>query len=375
MAFRLRMLNDENWYKMKDNVFFIVGVQRSGTTLLQTLMSKHPKIAMEPRSIAFRIISCFKNVYDLFYPNLAVDKTAFLKWLILNDDKGRLAELIDHQHLQQYGSIQELVTQSISKKIQQENKVIWGDKSPNLQHYISDLLLLIPHAKIIHIVRDGRANAYSMSLRSYRHLKLSAQQWVDGNIYGLVNESMIGKENYKIIKYEELLSQPEIALQSVCDFLQIPYAQEMLDLSNKRLAADKSYVKSFFDRSKIDKWKTQLSTQEIKQIELIQGPLLQKLGYELLQTSEATKFKALPLRRRILYNQLDNVKQLFRRKTIGMKNQEIVELRHSLKSRINKFFKVIAQDFLPLPIFKALFNRQLYKKKKHLRQHQESIHK
>lgn len=346
---------------MKSKIFFIAGVQRSGTTLLQTLMSKHPAILMEKRSIAFRIITCFKNLYDLLPYNIQHDKKEILQWLIENDDKGRLAELIDFEHVEKYDNIRALIQQSIYKKTIKKGKQIWGDKSPNLQHYLSDLMLLIPEAKIIHIIRDGRANAYSMSTRSYKNLELSAQQWVEGNIFGLVNQNILGKENYKLLKYEDLLQNPEKELKAVCEFLEIPFSSEMLDLSDDNLSADKRYVKNFFDTSKINKWTKQLSKKELQKVERIQGPLLQKLGYSL--ENKTINFKILSLRRKILLNQMDNLAQLFRRKRIGMKGQEFVELDLSFKNRLYSFLTVLTRDFMSLPIFKALFSRYFFKEK------------
>ena len=346
---------------MKSKIFFIVGVQRSGTTLLQSLLSKHPGISMEERAIAFRIITCFNNLYDLLPFNVAHNKEAFLKWLIENDEKGRLAALIDTQNLADYQTIQELIQQSIYKKIAEEETIIWGDKSPNAQHYIKDLKLFIPEAKFLHIIRDGRANAYSMSKRSYQNLRLSAQHWVDGNIFGLVNQDILGMDNYKILRYEDLLTNPEKELKEVCDFLEIPFNKKMLDLSNNTLQEEKQYVKSYFDTSKINAWQEQLSKKSIEQVETIQGPLLKKSGYELV--TNPAFFKILSLRKKIYINQIDNIKHLFRRKKMGMKGQEIVELELSFKNRLYTYLTVLARDFLPLPIVKALFSRYFYKDK------------
>ena len=346
---------------MKSKIFFIVGVQRSGTTLLQSLLSKHPDIAMEERVIAFRIITCFNNLYDLLPFNVAHNKEAFLKWLIENDEKGRLADLIDIENLSDYQTIQELIQQSIYKKITTEQAVVWGDKAPNAQHYVKDLKLLIPEAKFLHIVRDGRANAYSMSKRSYQNLRLSAQHWVNGNIFGLVNQDILGKDSYKLLRYEDLLTNPEEELKQVCSFLEIPFKEEMLDLSNNTLQEERQYVKSYFDTSKINAWQEQLSQKSIEQVETIQGPLLKNLNYELI--TKPTTFKILSLRKKIYLNQIDNIKHLFRRKKMGMSGQEIIELELSFKNRLYSYLTVLARDFLPLPIIKALFSRYFYKKK------------
>ena len=346
---------------MNKSMFFIAGVQRSGTTLLSVLLEQHPDILMQPTAIGFRIITCFKNLYTLLPHNTGIDKNDLLEWLIENDEKGRLAELLDYENVANYNNIRELVESSIAEKLTQNNKKIWGDKSPNIQHFMSDLMLLVPNAKIIHIIRDGRANAYSMSRRSYKNLSLCAQNWVDGNIFGIVNQHILGKDNYHIVQYENLLLQPKKELQSVCDFLNIPFTTDMLNLSNQDIVEDKKYVKSSLVTSKIDDWKKALSKKEIEQVEKIQGPLLKKMGYEL--ESNIKQFKLLSLRKQLFYNQIDNFKQLFRRKSIGMKNKEKIVMERSFKNRAYEFLTVLIRDFLSLKIFKSLFSRYFYREK------------
>lgn len=343
--------------------FFIVGVQRSGTTLLQKLLSQHPDIFMEPRSIAFRMVSCINNYYRLLPFNLQIEKNKFLHWLIKNDAKGRLGKLLDIQNMAKYETVQDLYKASIAQELEKNNKKLWGDKSPNLQYFIADLKLLLPSTKVIHIVRDGRANAYSLSTRGYRNLKLSAQNWVDGNVQGLINQNILGKENYLIIKYEDLLSHPEAQMRMICDFLNLPFSENIIQLLGNKMEEEKNYVKSFFDTSKIDKWKTQLSSKEVKKIEKIQGTLLQKMGYELANPFHQSDFKLLSTRWKIYYNQLDNFRALFRKKKIGMKNQKVMELNIPFKNRLYDYLRFLVQDLFSKPIFFSLFRRSFYKKK------------
>ena len=343
--------------------FFIAGVQRSGTTLLSVLLSNHPDILMERRSIAFRIVSCFKHGVDLLAHNVDVDEKDFLEWLIRQDQNGRLAELIDEEQIEKGSTVRELIDHSIRKKLQESGKVIWGDKSPNIEYFIPDLLMLMPDTRIIHIIRDGRANANSMSRRASRHLLWSAQQWVDGNLKGLMNEQVLGSDSYQLVRYEDLMRNPEKELRAICDFLEIPFSADMLSLADGDLEDGNRYVKNYFDQSKIDQWKTQLSESAIKKVEKIQGPLLKRLGYELITPPNEQKHRPLSLLRRIYYNQLDNVKTLFRSERVGMKNREQVLIRMSFKSRLYNFLRVFVQDFVSLPLFKKLFPRVFYRQK------------
>lgn len=345
------------------NAFFICGAQRSGTTLLSVLLSKHPDISLERRSIAFRIITCFKSLYDITPYNLDIDPSQFLTWLIENDKDGRLAQLVNPKNIEPEQSIVELIQKSINQKLKGEGKQIWGDKSPNLEHYYDDIRMLMPNAKVINIVRDGRAAAYSMSTRSSRNLQLSAQFWANGVTEALVNQQIVGKDNYKIIRFEDLIVDPENTMKSVCEFLGLRFVPAILNPDEKGLEEKEKYVKSTFDASKIDKWKSQLTAKEIFKLEKIQGPILQKFGYDLTTPQSEYRHKPLSTFRHTLYMQIDNFKTLFRSKRIGMVDRKKVKINVSLKSRVYLFLVVLTRELLSHPIFKSLFPQVYYRKK------------
>lgn len=346
------------------NTFFIAGVQRSGTTLLSVMLRKHPDIHLEEQSISFRMITAFKSSYDLLPDHLETDRQDFYSRIIENDFEGRLARLIGEEHTRSYRDLRTLLQKSIEKKLSTTGTTVWGDKAPNLQNYLSDLLLLIPGAKIIHMVRDGRANAGSIARRSYRNLSLSAQQWVDGNTFGLINRDYIGPENYLIVKYEALLDDPDATMREVCRFLSIPFTEAILDPADKEIPEEKRYVKSKIDRSKIDAFRKELSPAQIKKIERIQGPILREFGYELLSDLSPETFKYLNVRQRIWYNQVDNFRQLFRNRKIDMAKRKLVHQKIPLTKRVYAFFRVLTRDLFSQQIYKAIFNKSSCPKKK-----------
>ena len=345
--------------------FFISGVQRSGTTLLSVILSKHPEVYLDGYSVAFRLISCFNNYSMVLPDNVEHSRDELLTWLIKNDYRGRLAELLDYENIDQYPDIRSLVAASIAQRLDQHEKTVWGDKSPNLQHFLPDILRLMPETKFIHIIRDGRATAFSFAQRAYKNIYLAAQEWVDGNVLAFTNQDLIGQANYQIIYYEDLLRNPEKTIKSVCSFLEIDFHPKMLELNEGQSSEEeaKNYVKSTFDQSKIDQYKKQLSPKEIKKIERIQGPLLKKMGYPLHHDHQAKDFRYLSTRRRIWLNQKDSFKKLFRAKKMGMHNRKNVEVNIPFHKRLYNFLFMLGYDLLSERIFKALFRRSYVKDK------------
>lgn len=338
--------------------FFIAGVQRSGTTLLSVLLSNHPAVDLDGFSTAFRLITCFKNYQKVLPLNLQHEEDKVLAWKIKTDYKGRLADLLDYENIDQYPTIKTLLHQSIEQQLKSAGKQVWGDKAPNLQHYLAETLLLFPDTKIIHIVRDGRATAYSHSRRAHKNMLLAAQEWVDGNVIALVNQKMVGKSQYMIVKYEDLLEDPEKLVRDICRFLDLAFDQKMLDMSAAQPGDESErYVKSTFDRSKIMQFKSQISPKMLQKIERIQGTLLHKFGYELIHPDTAHKAQPLSLSKRIFLTQSDNVRMLFRSKRMGMIDRKNVEVPLSFRNRWSKFVMTFSRDFMPRALFDKLFQK------------------
>ncbi|MFT5640035.1 MAG: hypothetical protein ACI9A7_000130 [Cyclobacteriaceae bacterium] len=351
------------------NTFFIAGTQRSGTTLLSEILGRHPGIHIGVDSVGFRMISCFKYYKDVLPYNLDYSWEEIQSWLISLDYKGRLAEILDYQNLGDYEDARSVVKNGIEELLEKNGKAVFGDKTPNIQYFTEDLLALIPDTKIIHIVRDGRSTALSHNLRAGIDIYLAAQEWVNGNIAGLYSESLIGKKQYLIIKYEDLLESPEVILKNVCAFIGLPFHDQLLEETLDKDASH--YVKSGFDLSKIDSFKNELSARQIRKIEKLQGPLLKKFGYKTLYEVSNRKHKPMSQIRRLVLNQKDNIKLLFQSKRIGMESRKNVEVNISFSIRLKTFIFMLGSDFLPEKVFRYVFRhrwiKDYYMRKKNAR--------
>ena len=324
------------------------------------MLSNHPAVFLDEHSLGFRIIQALKTNYRRVIPkHLELSEKEIISRLVEHDYKGRLRELIDATKLEEVDNIRALIGRSLQQKLQQEKRRVWGDKSPGLQHWLPELLLLIPQAKLIHIVRDGRATAASMHKRARKHLLWSAQQWVDGNLTALQHQFILGKEQMMVLRYEDLLRDPEESMRRVCNFLGINFDPTVLDLSqHRRTGGDQSYVQVQLSSNKIDSYRKELSASQLQRLERIQGPLLQKLGYDLHQDHQPGDFRSLSTGRRIFLNQWTNFKAIFRRRDIRMENWQLVEVSVPFRKRLGYFLRMFAKDILSKPIYLAFFERK-----------------
>lgn len=172
----------------------------------------------------------------------------------------------------------------------------WGDKTTWYGNYLSQIQSYFPNMVVIHLVRDARAVA--SSYKGVPHLPDDVVEitlewvWFNHLIEKWKND-FLGKRYY-LIRYEDLVRDPEDELRSLCDFLQEPYDEEMInfwiknreqELEPERHLGWKIKTLEKVTTDQIDHWKTILPRDEILTIEMIGRSGLQKYGYALPESS------------------------------------------------------------------------------------------
>lgn len=145
--------------KYKNLGFFIIGVQRSGTTLLRLLLNEHSEIGI-PEEAGFLMPFITKGLLKERSLNKnRRDKIA--AYLIQNEQYARWK--IQHgttkKVLSQHKTMREIIVAlyyTSQKGISDELPTIVGDKTPSFIRKVDLLATSFPDAKFIHIVRDGR---------------------------------------------------------------------------------------------------------------------------------------------------------------------------------------------------------------------------
>ncbi len=269
--------------------FFILGTQRSGTTLLRLILNSHSKIAIPKESVFLcpllkkkylnffftknflksfgeynSAISVFKSLYDGYYRDYFSQPFKY--------EKVTLRDLIDD------------IFTSFSIK---EGKSIWGNKTTSFFSKIDLLHNLFPEAKFIHIVRDGR-DVFDSRRRFDSKLTNVAVCAIDWKYkLNCIEKSFkkISSKNKIVIRYEDLLDNPEKTLKSICSLLEIDYETSMLNfnITSQRYAATNhsKLISKPLDKNNKYKWKNNLNNQEIKIFNLLAKNKIIKYNYEL----------------------------------------------------------------------------------------------
>lgn len=183
-----------------------------------------------------------------------------------------------------YADLVEWIVQQYGKEHQKPAPNIWVDQTPSNMKYAATLLSIFPRAKMIHLVRDGRAVVSSiMALKWYGSVDRATYYWLEKLSHGLAAETLYGSERILRVRYEDLVSSPEETLRSLCNFIEIEFQPRMVNGDGFDLPAFAQRTHALVGKSpvkdRINAWENELTAREVEIFENIAGDMLTFLGY------------------------------------------------------------------------------------------------
>lgn len=232
---------------------FLLGTQRSGTTLLTRILSTHPKLYVQNELP-------MEGMFDG-----DIDKNIMLE---------RIVGKIKSMH-------------KVDVPIETSDELIWGWKDPLLTYHLDALVEHFFESKYILIVRDARGvvnsymdNRWGLGTTAYT----GALRWKHEVNLQLDFANKMGS-SCLTLRYEDLVQDLPSTLRSICEFVDVEYSETMLDFHQRKLEfrENRENVNTGkpADPSKIDKWRNFLSTREIALIEHVASNEMKKLDYAL----------------------------------------------------------------------------------------------
>ena len=268
---------------------FIVGVGRSGTTLLRKILGNHPNIAIPYEShFITKYYQSLEQYGDLNNEgNLRkivadiLDEALIKQW----DHAFNIETVIDKISDRSLSGIIDAIYQDYAEA---RGKKRWGDKSDYLDrmHIINKIF---PASKFIHIIRDGRDVASSVLSRPWGPTDIiqAAEWWRDHVRLGRCMGSILGDARYTEIKYEDLVTKPESELMRICSFLGEEYSCDMLNYYNNHLGdIPENRVHQHYNNDKppqtdrVFAWKREMSSWNRQLFDNISKDELIANGYE-----------------------------------------------------------------------------------------------
>lgn len=304
---------------MTPSGIFIFGYMHCGTTLLQQILSKHPSIYCERKELKFiQSLARIKQLYpDLNVPSKRQEYIAFCVFAIKNAlkassdfktlpinsyrEEGTDIQSPSSSHLGIYFDVYEHLA---------GDHRYWMDGSPNNVFYHKEIRQLLPDARFIAIVRDVRDVLASKKRRRdtttaqrYRQEQILEQKKLEKN-YSCVTDSLSWKSTYSLchnltlkdpntmlIRYEDLTRDPESVVRRLCEFLNVEYADSLVDIrfSNSEDISKRS--KGIFANS--GNYSRHLTESEIHVAQSVTRKLLYAFDYALEPVSMLGRLKSI----------------------------------------------------------------------------------
>lgn len=282
--------------------------------MLLSLFDSHPQLSVYPPDSGF--FYAYYPIYDtdektdeeklqriieVFYRNFLLDLEVVSKKSAKNYPKEKLAhdflEVMEGQECSPANLLMSaiLAWEQNNPRGHREDLKGWIEKTTSTEIYATEVFRWFPNAKFIHLIRDPRDNFGSLKsgweskYKSHNDsLERLLQSLLDRGGLGLrlakVNQQKFGEDRYKVIRYEDLTTNPRPMMQELAEFCDVEFFDSLLQPTYYGFP----WEGNNFDGLKFDKpssanvgrWKERISTHEEMVIEFYLQREMLALGYQ-----------------------------------------------------------------------------------------------
>lgn len=307
--------------------FFLVGAERSGTTLLRLMLDHHPQIVCLFESNFFvDFLTDDGGDPDPAWSQQQVDldRSARKEGFSLKDDE----------------PYREGVRRFFDEQVKNSGKPVGGS---TIHRRLPDILKVWPDARFVNLIRDPRDVAPSVIKMGWAGDTWHGTRfWVDAQEDTENLRKLVPEGRFVQLRFEDLVTYPVESLTKICAMLGVPYDEAMLSYPN-----DTTYPAP--DASAAARWKKKLTPREIQLVEARAGSWLERLGYEasgqpalavtgMLRRKLVMKTRMAKLRFRINRFGFGNVVQMAISRRLGLK-ANVERLRLKMQERENELLR------------------------------------
>ena len=277
---------------------FIVGVGRSGTTLLRLMLDAHPALAIPGETHFLHQLAKQDGVTRAQFVEIVTTSETWENFAL---DTESLEAALDA--LEPF-SLAEAIRAFYRLYANRRGKPRWGDKTGFYLRSMEAIQRLLPEAHFIHVIRDGRDNALSRQGLWFGpgdDFEALARLWVDGIQAARAQAGAL--THYREVRFETLVARPKDTLENICADLDLAFDPAMLDYHKSAPGRLAEYRRPFgpaertpgdlatfmsihervqtpLDETRIGRWRSAMKPEDRARYEAIAGPLLRELGYE-----------------------------------------------------------------------------------------------
>jgi hypothetical protein len=284
-------------FEVAQNPIFIVGYPRSGTTLLQALLTTQEHVVSFPETHFFSIVVKQIQTQEQRY----IDRCCLaqvLKTIQAQMDL-EIAPEVAGQLSESPLGVKRLFEWIVWQYVGEDAKARWVEKTPDHVRNLDQISALYPAVRFVNIVRHPIYAVYSNKrtpLSQKRSLIWLADAWKDASAayerYRAANPHAIYS-----VRYEDLAADPERVMMGVCDFVGVPFQRERL--ADYKAASDKLILER-------ESWKADVRSRDIAnmnvkyrvaardalQIQYVAGATMRRYGYAKLHPARQSVYDA-----------------------------------------------------------------------------------
>jgi hypothetical protein len=283
----------------RDPVPFVVGMNRSGTTLLRMMLDAHPELTIPPEThFVPALIKACREPGARPEDALAAMKSA-REWGDFGFSDEEMLGRLRATSMRPGPAVRTFY----EAYMEEQGKSRWGEKTPTYVQRMKLIQRALPEARFVHVIRDGRDVALSVLDRTVRDLTAAdiARRWQKKIAKARADAPRL--HHYVEIRYEDLILDTEPVLRRVCEFIELDFDQAMLTyhersgerlkemeralpgdgraqpLSVERRMATHAMTTKPPSADRVARWRTQMSPEDRESFEQLAGGLLSELGY------------------------------------------------------------------------------------------------
>ena len=281
---------------LDERPIFIIGSERSGTTLILAILACHPRIAVPEVTWYYPRFRPYLHTYgDLGnienFSTLAHEMAYGLRvpfWRMTDVNPDTFGDEIAARAAEIEQSFPSVFSAMFERYAGYVNKPRWGEKTPGNVFYIEQILQDFPNAQFIYIYRDcrdasaefidsqfGPTNAYS-----------AAVMWRDGQQAVKPFRESLGADQWFNIRYEDFVCNPVQNLENMCSFLGEDYDDALMEFHTTPIAQRRGKTKDNWalahpiSDQHLGIYKKQLSLDQQGIMAWVAGDMMRDLGYD-----------------------------------------------------------------------------------------------
>ena len=284
---------------------FIIGGSRTGSEMLKTMLSASPKLDFVdelflycPRWLHKDLEANIReHVGPLDQPDAQSQLIDLLfsgipyGWFWQNVDQQLDREMFSDALAETNLSMREIFASVMSVHAKMNGKKGHGAKFPTHYSSVGRLIEWFPECKIIHTTRNPKAVYASQAAKYLKNDQpaistafLRFQHFVHINIQttwtAMIHKRLCGRDNYRLVRYEDTVRNPGKQLKELCDFLEVPFLEEML--TPKQYGSSFNTIKGGkgVNQSSLDRFRHTTGKATQLFMDVVHSRAYQLLGYQ-----------------------------------------------------------------------------------------------